>query len=196
MVIFLVRHGITRWNQEFRYQGQTDIELSEAGKRQALSVAEHLGQKGIQALYCSDLSRCLQTASIINEHLGLEITVEPRFREIAFGIWEGLTYAEAREQYPELVWEWVHNTVNFSIPQGESFSQVMERTWAAWEEITRRPADPVVIVTHGGVIRALLHKMGFMANGEFWRDVLKPASITVVDTTLQQYHIIEAINPD
>lgn len=195
MIVFLVRHGVTLWNQEFRYQGQTDIELSAAGRSQALAVADYLNRQGIQALYCSDLSRCLQTAGIINERLGLEITVEPRFREIAFGIWEGLTYAEAKERYPEQVWEWIYNTVNFQIPQGESFFQVMERAGAAWEDIIRQPVNSVAIVTHGGVIRALLHKMGFMANNEFWGDVLKPASITVVDTTAQQHQIIEVVEP-
>ena len=186
MKIFLVRHGSTLWNQELRYQGQTDIELSEQGREQAALAADYLKGQNIQALYCSDLRRCIQTAKIIGDSVELEAIIEPRFREISFGIWEGLTYAEAKARYPELVRQRIKNTLNFQIPRGESLYQGMERAWEAWEEILPKPHDPVAIITHGGIIKVLLHKAGVMTIDEFWGVEIKPASITMLDTDTKQ----------
>ena len=95
--ILLVRHGETEWNKERRYQGQVDIPLSIIGKQQAALVAESLEGRKIDVIYASDLKRAWQTASAITQKNGLDISSEPRLREMGFGVLEGLTWDEAQE---------------------------------------------------------------------------------------------------
>ncbi|MDR1615889.1 MAG: histidine phosphatase family protein [Syntrophomonadaceae bacterium] len=191
MKIFLVRHGITIWNMEHRYQGQSDTALSEEGTKQARKAAEYLNGQNLQAIYSSDLSRCLQTAQIISERIKLDFIVEPRFREISFGVWEGLTIEEAREKYPDLVHDWYHNTLNFQVPEGESFTQVMERSGKALDEIIRKNLASSAVVTHGGVIRAVLFRLGLIEESKFWSDLAVPGSITMLDMENKSFQVVE-----
>jgi alpha-ribazole phosphatase len=190
MKIFLVRHGITVWNMEHRYQGQSDTELSEEGEKQARKAAEYLKEQNLQAIYSSDLSRCLQTARIINEQVKLDLIVEPRFKEISFGIWEGLTIEEAGEKYPDLVHDWYHNTLDFQVPEGENFAQVMARAGQALDEIILKNLSSAAVVTHGGVIRALLFHLGLIEKSKFWRDLAVPGSITMLDMKDKSFQVV------
>ena len=89
--VLLVRHGETDWNAQRRYQGQTDVPLNEAGRRQADALAERLAGEEISAVLSSDRQRARQTALAIAAPHGLPVQEEPRMCEIALGDWEGLT---------------------------------------------------------------------------------------------------------
>jgi broad specificity phosphatase PhoE len=149
--IIIWRHGRTEWNVVARFQGQADIPLDDVGYAQAARAAAVLATYRPNALYSSDLSRSYQTATVLAELTGLEITTDKRLREIHVGSWEGLLGKEIREADPELARRlWAGEDVRRS-PTGESPSEVAERMAEALTEIAGGAADrsTVVVVTHG-----------------------------------------------
>jgi broad specificity phosphatase PhoE len=151
--IILVRHGATEWNHSKRAQGQADIELDTEGKRQAIAVAEDLAHVEVDAVYSSDLKRALDTARPIAESHGLEVVVDPEFREIDQGEWEGLHVDEIKRRWPDLWGPTRHYTAR---PGGESPQQVRDRALQALVRIAQaHPGDTVVVVSHGGTIRCI-----------------------------------------
>jgi glucosyl-3-phosphoglycerate phosphatase len=149
--IIIWRHGRTEWNVVARFQGQADIPLDDVGYAQAARAAAVLATYRPNALYSSDLSRSYQTAAVLAELTGLEITTDKRLREIHVGSWEGLLGKEIREADPELARRlWAGEDVRRS-PTGESPTEVAERMAEALTEIADAAADgsTVVVVTHG-----------------------------------------------
>ncbi len=190
MKIILVRHGQTQWNAAKKYQGQTDIPLNEIGRKQAAAAASHLREtEQVEAIYSSDLSRTQETAEIIAKALDLEKKSDPRLREFAFGVWEGMTFSEVFEKYPEEFNNWYHNTLEFRIPGGECLNQVAARAFEALSEIIKAHTGNVVIVTHGGVIKALLHKID--ESNSLWQTGVDPGSITILETSGDKMIVLE-----
>lgn len=99
--IILLRHGLTDWNREHRFQGHADIPLNEVGRAQAIDAAEGLVGQGITAILSSDLSRATATATTVGDRLALPVTVDSRLREINVGTWAGLTPDEIAAVDPE-----------------------------------------------------------------------------------------------
>ncbi len=99
--LLLVRHGQTLWNHVARYQGHTDIDLSDTGRTQAKLLSMRLAGVSLQAVYASDLRRALDTARIIAEPHDLAVQALPQLREINFGAWEGLTFKEIKAGYSD-----------------------------------------------------------------------------------------------
>ena len=99
--ILLARHGETDWNIGRRVQGHTDIPLNAAGVDQARALAEQLAGEPLTAVFSSDLSRALDTATAVANAHGLVVVVDPRLREKNFGTWEGLTDVEIAERFPD-----------------------------------------------------------------------------------------------
>lgn len=155
--LIFVRHGLTIWNHEFRYQGHTDIELSEEGITQARALQKRLSTEKPSAIYSSDLRRAWQTAQIIAQSFCLPVNILPELREINFGIWEGLTYPDLEKNYPELLKTWLETPDQLIIPGGETFAIVQERALKVVKDIAQQyPDNTVIIVTHGGTIAAIL----------------------------------------
>jgi probable phosphoglycerate mutase len=149
--IILWRHGRTEWNIVDRFQGQADIPLDQAGYGQAARAADVLIGYRPASLYSSDLSRCYQTAQMLAERTGLEITTDKRLREIHVGLWEGLLGEEIKAADPELARRlWAGEDVRRSAT-GESPSEVAERMVEVLTEIAEAAEDhsTVVVVTHG-----------------------------------------------
>ncbi len=155
--LLLTRHGQTEWNNDLRYQGQEDTDLSRLGRAQAECLAERLRTEDIAAVYSSDLSRCRQTAAIIAAPHGLALTCLSDLREANYGKWQGLTYAEVRARYPDLVAARRRDPFGFAPPQGESLGATYERVRRAIAAIAQEHLDEtVLIVTHGGPLRMLM----------------------------------------
>lgn len=151
--LLLVRHGETEWNRVGRWQGHADPPLNATGRRQAAELAERLAGDGIAAVYSSDLARARQTAGAVADRLGLDVVEEPALREIDVGSWSGLTRAEVAEQYPEGFARWLGGEIGHD---GEKREQLTDRAVRATLGIAERhPTDTVLVVTHGGLIRAL-----------------------------------------
>ena len=154
--LLLARHGLTDWNIERRYQGQTDVPLNETGRRQARALARRLAGEEIDAIYASDLRRAWETAQYIAGRHTCPLQPDPRLREMCFGVWEGLTYDEISRMYPEALAAWVASP-DSPPPGGEPLGQVVQRVdemLAALRKTHRR--QTVVLVAHGGLLQVLL----------------------------------------
>ena len=190
MKIILIRHGETDWNSLQKYQGHKDIPLNAAGRKQAQKVADYLyDNEDIENLYCSDLSRTKETADIIGKKLGLEPICDFRLRELNFGKWEGMTFSEVYKKYPDEFNQWYNNTMEFKIPGGESLTEILARSLLALNEIKKRHNSTIAIVTHGGVIRAILNHLG--RTDILWKTALPPCSITTLNSTGDSFEPIE-----
>ena len=146
--LLLIRHGESEWNAEGRWQGHADPPLSRLGRRQAEDAAASVA--GIDTIASSDLLRARQTAMILAECCGLPLLdADPDLRERAAGRWEGLTRSEIERGWPG----WLADDRR---PEGfEIDEHLLTRTTEALERLAAaRPQASVLVVTHGGVIRA------------------------------------------
>jgi probable phosphoglycerate mutase len=156
--ICLVRHGETEWNADCRIQGQIDIALNQTGLDQAVAAGSWLRNAGIVALYSSDLRRAWATAQAIGAALGLAPVAVPEMRERRYGIFEGLTYEEARARFPEGYAAFARRDADYSFDGGESLTQMAARVTGKLEEIAAaHPRQNVAVVLHGGVLDIVNH---------------------------------------
>lgn len=152
--ILLARHGETDWNRERRWQGHTDRPLTPRGREQARALAERLDRVRLEAVYASDLARARDTAAAVAERQGLELQTMPELREVDVGSWAGLTKSEAESRFPEAFRRWQQGNTGWT--DGETYDEMSERVLAAIRRIAaRHPATPVLVVSHGGAIRAI-----------------------------------------
>ncbi|MDQ0304196.1 MAG: histidine phosphatase family protein [Achromobacter sp.] len=163
--IFLVRHGETDWNLAGRLQGSHDIPLNDLGREQAAETARVVERLSGGARHldfvASPLSRAAQTMAILRAELGLPPDAfrrDARLREITFGRWEGSTWPELRRRDPVSLAARDADPWNFSPPGGESYAELSTRVLEAVAELT----GDAVVVTHGGVVRAMLHAFAGM----------------------------------
>jgi broad specificity phosphatase PhoE len=146
---FVIRHGETDWNLAGRIQGATDIPLNETGRAQAKATGMQMQGRTWDVLVASPLSRAMETASIIGSCIGLHDPIPVAdIVERNYGDAEGMTGPEVEALYPG----------DMPVPGRESRQAVKERVVAAFHTLaTEHPGKNVVVVAHGGVIRALLH---------------------------------------
>lgn len=159
--IFLVRHGETQWNVEYRLQGQVQhVRLDEEGVRQSKLLAKRLAKEKIDLIYSSPLERALQTAEMIAEPHGLAIITHAGLSERSHGIMDGLTREEIRKNHPE-VWKVYEGTREMpGIAGAETLAQLAERAFISFMEISRQgPGKNIVVVSHGGVNRAIISRL-------------------------------------
>lgn len=151
MLLTLVRHAESTWNASQIWQGQADVPLSGRGRLQARALASRLYGAPFDHRRASDLSRAAETARA----LGPEPLPDPRFREIDVGTWAGLTHHEVAERFPEEIRR-LRAGEPLRIGGGESMPEFEARVDVAVDELrAAHPGRPVLVVTHGGVIRAL-----------------------------------------
>lgn len=171
--LLLVRHGETIWNSEGRLQGQEDVPLSERGIEQARALAPIVRSFGPAAVIASDLQRAWKTA----EALGYpEYCLDSRLREADLGSWVGLSAGELLSTDADAYLAWRDG--NLTPPDGESFELLMERVRECLEHLARE-SGPVLIVTHGGVVRAALALLLGITPDRLVP--VSPASLTVID---------------
>src|SRR3954469_6549020 len=162
--MFVARHGETAWNRAGRWQGQTDIPLSDAGRAQARALGAALAGRGIVAVHASDLQRATETADIVARTLGIAaFNVDPRLRERGFGCFEGLSGEECAERHPE-AWARYLADRRATPPGGEPQPEVAARVVAALTEIARGgrgegKREAALVVSHGGTIRTFIHEV-------------------------------------
>lgn len=175
--LWLVRHGETPWNAEGRFQGHCDVNLSPQGLHQAYRVAERLAacRQNFDGLYSSDLQRAVLTAKPIAGALHLTPSYDPRLREIYAGELQGLLRSEMPALYPEFHQAIQRDPWNTPRPGGESMADLAKRVQEFLEEL---PQGRFIVVTHGGVVRALLKIVLELENGAWRRFQIQNTSIT------------------
>lgn len=153
--LLLARHGETEWNAVGRLQGHTDIPLNERGRTQARELAASLSEHAIARVVTSDLVRARETGAIVAAALGLAPPhVVPELRERRFGVFEGLTRDECMQRYPEAWQAWHART---GVPDGaEPLDGAVARMHAALEALLSDGSPPVLVVSHGGIMRLWL----------------------------------------
>lgn len=178
--LLLLRHGQTEWNNQSRYQGQTDISLNEAGRDQAESAAPRMSAYSIDAVYASDLKRAWETAEIVSRGTGLEVRPDPRLREMSFGVFEGLTFDEINEQWPNELSAWITDRSN-TPPEGEPKDQFVGRLKEFLADIEANHQDEVVlIVSHGGPLKAIIRLLLGLNGSARWTFKLSNCSLTEI----------------
>jgi alpha-ribazole phosphatase len=179
MQLFLVRHGETAWNATARLQGQRDMPLSTAGQQQAVALARALATQPVQAVYSSDLQRAKETAHRIATTHGLSVQYEAQWREMAFGCWEGLTWAELQQRDPIALAAWQADPFHVPPPAGETLAQVSDRVQSALASLSAAHCtQTVVLVSHGGPLRLLLCVVLGLPAQAHWRFMLDPGSLS------------------
>ncbi|XP_052195780.1 phosphoglycerate mutase-like protein 4 isoform X4 [Diospyros lotus] len=157
--IVVIRHGETEWNASKRLQGQLDVELNDVGRQQAAAVGHRLSmERKISVVYSSDLRRAIDTAEKIASSCGgVEVSKDPDLRERHLGDLQGLLLHEAAKISPKAYRALLSRRTDQEIPGGgESFVQLYDRCTSALERIgSKHIGERVVMVTHGGVLRAL-----------------------------------------
>jgi len=150
LTLLLIRHGETAWNTESRFRGQTDIDLSPRGRRQARALARSLPRSfPIGHIYSSPLPRCLETARPLATALGLGVAVEPRLIDLDYGEWQGRLIAEVAELFPREYAAWLAGDLSFRFPGGEPVGAPAERLRSFVDDvIERHQGDVVAMVTH------------------------------------------------
>ena len=180
--LLLVRHGETIWNAQQRFQGHSDVPLSEVGRAQALALAATLRSRTIDAVYASDLCRATETAEILMKERNLPITQTPALRELAFGRWEGLTYDEIQIAYPAELQAWLADRVHVAPTDGESLAQLEGRVRPIFGQLRREHADEtILIVSHGGPLQLLLAIELGLPPESFWKFRIDPCGLTELD---------------
>jgi broad specificity phosphatase PhoE len=153
--ILLARHGETEWNAAGRLQGHTDIPLNEAGRAQARALAARVAGAGTGAVVTSDLARARETGEIVAAALGLVApAIEPALRERRFGVFEGLTRDECAARHPEAWRAWQERIG--APPGAEQQELAVARMAEALARIAAGEGGPVLVVSHGGVMRLWL----------------------------------------
>ena len=155
--ILLARHGETEFNVAGRWQGQSDSPLTERGLAQARELARALAGEPIAAVYSSDLGRAVTTAREVAALHGLEVTTEPRLREIDVGGFTGKDRAEIEASYPGAHATWVNRPASLRLPAGETLAEAQARALAfISQRMPDHPDQTIVIIAHGAIGQCLL----------------------------------------
>lgn len=180
--LYIVRHGETLWNHTLKYQGQTDIPLNERGVQQAHSLGRRLKKEKFAAFYASDLKRAYDTASIIASYHGGKVEARKALREINFGQWEGLTREEINARFGDVARRWWCEPLATRLPDGETLGEVAERAVREITEIANRhPDEAVLVVSHGGTIRASIGYFLGLDLNNYWRLRQDNGALNIVD---------------
>ena len=172
MILHIIRHGETQWNQVKRLQGQTDIPLTEAGRELARVTGERMKDIPIDLVFSSPLSRAVETAQLITAGRDIPILTDRRIIEISFGEWEGesmLTSTVLPETFKTMFYQDPLHCV--CPPGGETFRDVCDRTGAFYESLLQNPAyenSNILISTHGAAGRCLLTQF-YEEKEDIWR---------------------------
>ena len=150
--IYLLRHGDI--DGRGRYIGSSDLPLSELGHRQVLALAPSLAHTPIDAVLCSPMRRCRETWESLS--LPSPGRLCANLREVDFGRWEGLSFAEIAAADSGLVDRWASGDPSFAFPGGEALSDFRQRVTAAWVMLRGVDGESLLVISHGGVIRHLL----------------------------------------
>ena len=206
--VYLVRHGTTAWNQELRYQGQTDNPLDEIGEKQGACLKEYFKDIYVDLGVTSPLQRAAKTLEycLATQEHEVPILVEPGVMEINFGLIDGWTQEEIQKGYPEFYRMYVCNEDrgHAKAPGGESMIEVYGRVSEAIMRIVREHrGETIVIASHGTAIQTFLNYASGIPADKMQRFWLFNVSVCCIDideedhTTLRfvgdKHHIPEEL---
>lgn len=190
MKIYLTRHGQTNLNKQKLMQGRTDEPLNDIGIKQAEYMHEVVKDVSFDAVYSSPLQRAITTASIISGKNKNDIIIDKRITEVEFGKYELIKYTKMG---PFMTAHWVLPEIIPAPKTVESISSMVDRSKSFLKEIEKKDYQNVLIVCHGGIIRALRGYLSDKKNGILWRPQPKNCEIWVFESTQGKHKLIEKI---
>ncbi|MBT0665147.1 alpha-ribazole phosphatase [Geobacter pelophilus] len=159
--IYLLRHGDSRRDGVKRFMGRTDLPLSAAGEAQAKEWQRQLAHLTFSRVICSDLNRSRETAKLVALGHGVALQEISSLREIDMGEWDGRSFAEIRQQFPDAFSRRGEEIATFRPPGGESFSDLEQRVLPAFSRLVQGATGNLLVVGHAGVNRVLIcHLLG------------------------------------
>jgi len=168
MRLILIRHGATEYSRARRYCGFSDPPLNDEGIRQSRQLAARLKGMRIDRVYSSDLRRARQTAEIVFPQDAIERAAD--WREMNFGLFEGLTHEQIMQRYPTLYRDWIRNPLEVRIPEGEGLPDLRRRVRESiFAAVSQHEHGTVAVVTHGGPIRVALCDALPLGPALFWQ---------------------------
>ena len=178
--LILIRHGETDWSCQKRYCGFTDAPLNQRGRDQARQLSKRLKEKKVHKVYSSDMKRTVEFANIVFEDAPIEQF--PGLREMNFGIFEGLTYQEIIDRYPEIYTKWIDAPLDITIPGGEGLKDLSKRTRKTLAEILSCNKNRTVFIfSHAGPISVILCDILKLDLREVWKIKQDLANMSVVE---------------
>jgi ribonuclease H / adenosylcobalamin/alpha-ribazole phosphatase len=192
----LLRHGQTALSTERRFAGRGDIPLTETGRLQAAAAAARLADRGgIAEIVTSPLQRARNTAEAVAAATGAPVLVDDDLAETDFGKWEGLTFAEAAQQWPDEMSAWLASA-DVAPPGGESFAAVGSRVSAATDRLlaARQPPRTLLLVSHVTPIKTLLCQAMLAPSAAMFRLHLDVASLSEIDWYADGPAVVRSVN--
>jgi len=181
MKIFLIRHGQTDYNKNFKLQGRIDIELNRTGFNQSEILAKRLSTYGLKKIYTSDLKRAVQTAKVIEKHTGADVRLSPLLREIDMGDWQGLDWDQIKQNYPKYYADWSQYATDMPYPGGECGNDVIKRFQTLIGQIEFSDAN-LAMVTHSGFIKTVVSSLLCMPVEKRFFMTVENCSISVLNS--------------
>jgi len=193
--VVLIRHGQTEWNKSGRYQGQSNVPLSERGKLQAKILAERFPLPSVDVIYTSDLCRARETAEEVGRHFNVPVHPDSHFRELSFGDWEGLTYDQIVAEWPDAIETFFKRPDELQIPHGETFQQVQSRALGRLEELLKEHEGKTIVITaHGAVLRSVIAGVLHMPLRYVWTIRQFNTAVSILRFDPGVYPSIELLN--
>ncbi|HLQ54860.1 MAG TPA: bifunctional RNase H/acid phosphatase [Streptosporangiaceae bacterium] len=190
----LLRHGQTEFSAERRFAGRGDIALTDTGRRQAVAAADQLAARGIDAIVTSPLQRARKTAEAVAAATGAPLAVDDGLVEADFGKWEGLTFGEAAQRWPEEMSAWLASA-DVAPPGGESLADAARRVLGTLDRLlAARPRETLLLVSHVTPIKTLACRALLAPPAAMFRIHLDVASLTEIDWFADGPALVRSLN--
>lgn len=189
MNIYFLRHGQTEENIKGTYYGSLDVGLGEKGIEEAKEASSILKNIAFDRVYTSGLKRTIETADIVIGQGTYEIIKDSRINEKSFGIFEGKTYEEIGDLYPKELEKWTNNWKYYCPEGGESYEMFYKRVKSFMDEIKETSLENILVITHGGVIRAVYCYILEENLDFYWRFASKNGDLTLIKYEDKYFYI-------
>ncbi len=192
--LILVRHGKTLCNEKGALSGLTDSVLSEVGKLQGEKIANYLRDEEIDKIYTTPFTRTRETIKRLSEIKNIKIEETNKLNEINFGDFEGLSFKEIDEKYPEEVEKMIKEGFEYKYPNGESLVDTFVRVKEEIDRIVRENDNSTILIcSHGGTIRNII---SYLLCGDYkyhWNFKIDNGSITEIELN-NNFAVINKMN--
>jgi broad specificity phosphatase PhoE len=195
-IILLIRHGNTKFNKQKVFRGHKDIPLDDTGLMQAEKTGKLLSRIKINEIYCSPLSRAVQTAEKISSHQkqSVKIIKEEGFLDLSFGEWEGRSFEQVQKEYPEVYNIWVRTPHLTNIPGGETLAQAKKRSWISLNNIVeqskgRQGIQVFAVVSHRVINKLVINSVLGLDESKFWQIKQDPCCINIFEYRYEHFFV-------
>ncbi|WP_142414645.1 alpha-ribazole phosphatase [Hathewaya massiliensis] len=182
MNLYLVRHGYTEENSKGTYYGDIDVGLNNIGELQCKFLKEKLSEVEFSCVYTSTKKRAIQSAELILKNKEYNLIKSEKLNERSFGIFEGLDYIELEKSYKEEYKAWSKDWIGYKIKNGESHLEFSNRVYEFLEHILdkHKNQENLLLVCHGGVIRAIYTYIMNKQVDLFWKFACKNGDLAII----------------